>query len=419
MATSEPKARPVSGTKIPLRLLIVEDSEDDALLMERSLKRGGFDLSVKRVCTASQLRSELKKKSWDLVISDYIMPGFDGLEALEIVKENGLDLPFLIISGKIGHETAVEAMKSGAHDYIMKDEMARLVPSVRRELVEARMRAERRQAIENLRASEENYRHLANSIADVFFAVDKTLCFRFLNSASEKFLGLTSPQVTGRNLFDILPDLRTAEIESSFRDALKKGQPREFDWDHPVDDQTRSFEFIIYPSDRGVSVLARDVTLRKRMEGDLRTATRQLEIEREALERKNIALREILNQIESEKDDIKRQILTNVERSILPLLSRLSESADTPQSRNFRILETDLREIVSPFLDHLQTRFSKLTPRELEVCRLIKQGLTSKEIAETLHLSPATILKYRELIRKKMGLVGSQTNLTSFLQDLS
>ncbi len=159
-----------------------------------------------------------------------------------------------------------------------------------------------------------------------------------------------------------------------------------------------------------------DITKRKRAEDMLRQTTEQLEIEREALERKNIALREILGQIEAEKNTLKQQVTTNVEQAILPIIHRLKESANPSQTRNFGILEKDLKEIVSPFLDTIRSNYTRLSPRELEVCRLIKNGMTSKEIAEALNLSLMTVHKYRELIRKKLGLVNDGTNLQTYLR---
>ena len=129
---------------IPLRLLLIEDSEDDAMLLERELKIGGFDPSMVRVDSAAAMGEALDKEEWDAVIADYNMPHFSGMAALELMKEKKLDLPFIIVSGAIGEETAVDAMKAGAHDYIMKDHLARLVPAVNRELREARMRQESR-----------------------------------------------------------------------------------------------------------------------------------------------------------------------------------------------------------------------------------------------------------------------------------
>ncbi len=130
----------------PLRLLMVEDSEDDALLIVRTLRRGGYDVDYTRVDTAEAMRAALREREWDLVIADYALPGFDGLEALRLVHEHHLDLPFIIVSGAIGEETAVEAMRAGAHDYLMKGNLARLLPAVRRELEEAKVRRERRRA---------------------------------------------------------------------------------------------------------------------------------------------------------------------------------------------------------------------------------------------------------------------------------
>src|SRR5262245_40524694 len=126
----------------PLRLLLIEDSEDDAALVVRTLRRGGYDLSYAQVESAEAMRDALARQAWDLIISDYSMPQFSGPAALQLLHEAKLDLPFIIISGTIGEETAVAAMKAGAHDFLMKGNLTRLVPAVARELREA---VERRQ----------------------------------------------------------------------------------------------------------------------------------------------------------------------------------------------------------------------------------------------------------------------------------
>ena len=120
-----------------LRVLLVEDSEDDATLLGRQLKRDGFDARVERVETAAEMDAALDRESWDLVIADYALPTFSAPAALGVLKRRGLDLPFIIVSGTIGEETAVAAMKAGAHDYLMKGHLARLAPAIRRELREA------------------------------------------------------------------------------------------------------------------------------------------------------------------------------------------------------------------------------------------------------------------------------------------
>ena len=137
-----------------LRVLIVEDSEDDALLVIRTLEKGGYKAFFVRVETAEGMRCSLHDGEWDLVLCDYSLPKFNGLDALALLKGMGIDIPFIIVSGKIGEETAVEAMKKGAHDYVMKDKLSRLVPAVERELKDAHLRSKHRKAENELRESE-------------------------------------------------------------------------------------------------------------------------------------------------------------------------------------------------------------------------------------------------------------------------
>jgi diguanylate cyclase (GGDEF)-like protein len=129
-----------------LRLLLIEDSEDDAALVVRTLSRGGYDVTAERVDTPAALRAALDRQLWDVTIADYTMPGFSGTAALQILRERDADLPFIFVSGTIGEDSAVAAMKVGAHDYIMKGNLKRLVPAVERELREAAVRRERRRA---------------------------------------------------------------------------------------------------------------------------------------------------------------------------------------------------------------------------------------------------------------------------------
>lgn len=133
-----------------LRILLVEDSEDDATLLTRALKKGGIQPDIERVETEDAMKKALQKKEWDVVIADYVLPCFSGLDAITLLKKTGKDLPFIIVSGKIGEDTAVETMKSGAHDYIMKGNLARLIPAIEREIKEAKVRQKRREAEEKL-----------------------------------------------------------------------------------------------------------------------------------------------------------------------------------------------------------------------------------------------------------------------------
>src|SRR5436190_12494873 len=143
---------------VPLQILLIEDSEDDAELVLRSLRLGGYEPIEERVSSAAEVRAALEKKAWDVVISDYVMPGFGGLEALELCKQRGLDVPFIIVSGHIGEEVAVASLKAGANDYVMKDRLARLAPAIQRALQETRIARAHKLANEALRENEARLR---------------------------------------------------------------------------------------------------------------------------------------------------------------------------------------------------------------------------------------------------------------------
>ncbi len=142
-----------------LRALLIEDSVDDAELVIREIQLGGYEVEFERVETMDAMRSALADRAWDIIICDYTLPQFNGLQALKILHESGLDLPFVIVSGSIGEETAVTALKAGAHDFIIKGHYARLPHVLQKELQDADIRRKRKQTEEALRRSEERFRH--------------------------------------------------------------------------------------------------------------------------------------------------------------------------------------------------------------------------------------------------------------------
>jgi len=155
---------------VQLHVLIVEDSEDDALLLVRELRRGGFEPAFERVDTPSALRAALARQEWDILFADYSMPHFSGTAALALVRERGLDLPFIFVSGTIGEDTAVEAMRAGAQDYVTKGNLKRLLPAVERELRDARERRDRKRAEATLRVTQERLRQVTASSTAVLYA---------------------------------------------------------------------------------------------------------------------------------------------------------------------------------------------------------------------------------------------------------
>lgn len=180
-----------------LQVLIVEDSENDALLLEIELERAGYEAVCERVDTRQAMNAALSRQRWDLVIADYVMPQFNGLEALALVKAKGLDLPFIIVSGHITDNTAVAAMKAGAHDYVMKDNLARLGPAVQRELREAQERLARRTADQKLRVEQLFRQAVEKSVPAGITAVDLDGSQTYVNPAFCAMVGWEHDELVG------------------------------------------------------------------------------------------------------------------------------------------------------------------------------------------------------------------------------
>ena len=174
--------------------LIVEDSEDDTLLLVNHIDEQGYRLQWRRVQSPEDLRDALENEIWDVVFSDFAMPRFSGADALAITREYDGDVPFIFISGTIGEETAVAAMKAGAQDYVMKDNLARLTPALDRELAEARGRRERRRVQQNLR----KLSLVVEQAADSVFVTDRECRIEYVNPAFERLTGYRAEEVMGK-----------------------------------------------------------------------------------------------------------------------------------------------------------------------------------------------------------------------------
>src|SRR6185369_8514620 len=189
-----------------LRVLIAEDSEDDALLLLRELRRSGYEIDYERVDTAPAMKIALDSHDWDIVISDYAMPQFSAPQALAVVNERDLDLPFLIVSGTIGEENAVAALLAGARDFIAKDNMARLIPAIERALREAEIRRLKKSSEIALQESETRYRLLFDSNPLPLWVYDlETLSFLTVNDAAVRHYGYSRDEFLGMTIKAIRP----------------------------------------------------------------------------------------------------------------------------------------------------------------------------------------------------------------------
>jgi signal transduction histidine kinase len=217
--------QPFEGEYVSKQLsaLIVEDNEQDATLLVRELRRGGYDLSFDRVETPDAMRTALDNRTWDIVLSDYSMPRFSAPAALALVRERNLDLPFIIISGTIGEETAVESLRAGAHDFMVKGSLARLLPAIGREMREADLRAEKKKIQEQLLISE-RMASVGQLAASVAHEINNPLAILVSNLefASEQVSGLVAG-TSGGDLPILLAE-RIGSLASPLRDAQQAAE---------------------------------------------------------------------------------------------------------------------------------------------------------------------------------------------------
>jgi PAS domain S-box-containing protein len=190
----------------PLRVLIVEDSEDDMNLLLRELRRSGYDVTFERVETADAMRAALDNMQWDVVLSDFSMPRFSAPAALTTLQEQGWDVPFIIVSGTVGEEAAVAAMKAGAHDFFSKDKLARLTPAIERELREAEVRRNQRLVESAQRESERRFRLLAEAAPEAIILADSDGRILLANAQAEKTFGYSQDMLVGQSIELLIPE---------------------------------------------------------------------------------------------------------------------------------------------------------------------------------------------------------------------
>ena len=269
--------------KKTLRILVVEDSEDDALLVLHQIKSEGYDVDSERVQTAETMKAALLGKKWDIVLSDYMMPHFNGIEALSILKDSGIDIPFIIISGTIGEEIAVKAMKSGAHDYLMKDNLKRLLPAIERELREAESRAERKRAELQLIESEQKFRSLAESSPDNIIRYDTECRAVYINRNMSLTVASDVVSYIGKTPMESNNFPSTVDYQAKLQQVIQTGLPGEIEVVVPDLKGELRFHHIRFVAERnndseiiGALAIGRDITDRKHAEMEIANANRTL-----------------------------------------------------------------------------------------------------------------------------------------------
>lgn len=256
-----------------LRVLIVEDSVDDTDLLVRELRRSGYDPLYERVEDAPAMKAALTQQTWDIVLSDYTLPRFSAPAALSLLQKSGIDLPFIIISGTVGEDTAVAALKAGANDFLVKGQLTRLAPAIERELKDAQVRQERRAAERALHDQEHYFQVLIENVSDVIITLDETGQITYASPALTRILGYMPAEHIGLNVVDLLHPDDVQENAAQFSQLLQqpggsgvtqfRAQRKNGSWCWL---EATSRNLLAEPGVNAVVTVLRDITERKRAE---------------------------------------------------------------------------------------------------------------------------------------------------------
>ncbi|WP_243372774.1 hybrid sensor histidine kinase/response regulator [Geotalea sp. SG265] len=336
-----------------LRMLILEDSEDDAALLLHELKRNGLVAYHERVDTAEAFRKALAQGEWHFILSDYRMPGFNALEALAILKESGADLPFIIVSGKIGEDLAVAAMKAGAGDYVMKGNLSRLVPAIQRELREADERRRRREA-------EEALNNQFRQITTIFDSMNAVVSVADMVSHELLFMNrfgalLVGEEWQGKKSYEVL---NYNQSQCSSETLVRNGEPRSphvWEYQNPVSGRWyQCIDKAVYWPDGKLVRLQIGVDISERKE------------------------------IEQMKDEMISAVSHEMRTPLTAMLGfteyLLENEVDPLQLRNYLNTihkETErLKDLIGNFLDlqQINARMTTYRMRPVDVCMLIRDA---------------------------------------------
>ena len=375
-----------------LRILLVEDSEDDAELLLVELRRGGYAPVARRVAGADEMGTALDEEQFDVVISDYVMPGFGGLEALALFRERGLQIPFIVVSGHIGEEMAVAAMKAGADDYLMKDRLARLVPAIKRALQESEIRRAHQRANVALRDSEERFRQLAENIGAAFFMFEgpdgkRPGALSYVSPGFKRVWGFPTEALQERpelwinsihaddheRIVDHLWRLMQGQFDEEFRIVRMDMEIR---WVHLRTFPVRDEGGLVYR----IAAIAEDITERKRAEEQLAANAGQLQKTVDELRAIEEELRQSNDELSKARAELEERVLertAELAAANRELQNQMSERARL-ENELLEIAENERRRIGFDLHDDLGQKLMGVSL----LLKALETNLTHKRLPE-------------------------------------
>jgi PAS domain S-box-containing protein len=258
-----------------LKVLIVEDQPTDAELLQYDMRRAGLEFTARRVETQEAFERELQEFEPDLILSDFSMPSFDGLSALGLAQARTPETPFIFVSGTIGEDRAIDALKRGATDYVLKDRPKRIISAIQRALAEADERAALRDSQEALESSEQRFRSFVQQLPARASIMDLQGRYTFVNKSWERTTGKAAKDVLGRSYAEILPADRAAALAPFLRQVIESGKPVSRSYCSGNGDDMRCWRASYFPirdaegKSALIGIVAIDITEPKRQEAKL------------------------------------------------------------------------------------------------------------------------------------------------------
>jgi PAS domain S-box-containing protein len=409
-----------------LRILILEDVPSDAELMEDELTESGLTFVSKRVATKASFIKACDEYRPDIILSDYSLPSFDGLSAMKLAMERCPDVPYIFVSGALGEEMAIELLKKGATDYVLKNRLSRLVPAVSRALHEVEERKERKRIEEELKESELRYRTIFENTGTATIIVNEDATIVLVNREFERLLDYTRSEIEGKKYWkELVFEDDIIKVSDSKRPRGKHSKIPTNGYELRITKKNGDIRYVLanfatIPSTERTVISLLDITERKVAEEALKKREQELEMKSQSLEEANTALKVLLKHREEDKTTLEEQVLTNVRKLVLPYLEKLKHlRLNDSQMAHVEIIESHLHDVVSPFLRTLTSKYLNLTPREIQVASLIKEGKTTKEMTDIINISATAVDFHRKNIRLKLGLKNTKANLRSYLLTLT
>ncbi len=405
-----------------INILMISFGKSDRQLIETELRNARLAANIVGVSDTAQLRKQIAKSTFDIAIAAWETKKLPAQEVLHVLSDHGQPLPLIVISKTRSEEHAVTAIRAGAKDYIVTSGLSRLVPAIQRELKESSARKKQEHALKALRETQRRFAYFMLHLPGAAYLKDSDGHFVYVNERFRSLFPVKKKQIIGATVDDIWPSEMARAFKNADRQVLRTGHSVETVEKLEVECSDRYFLTIRFPipgSQPLIGGISLDITDHRLKNREITRIAGELLLERNALQRKDIALQQVLGSIGSMSTQTRNTIAANFEQRIMPALHKIRAAVPESLHQPLDILEKELHDVASPFLISLSSANGDLTARETEICGLIKQGLTSKEIAEHLNLAPATIRKHRESIRRKLGLAHKNLTLHKYLSEIT